>query len=142
MAAVANMFAAFAQIIVKVGMEQAVEVVANQSPFAQIREQDPEYFDLQLKWMKRQNGPAIAVAMRGLVNGPPLPLERFPEIEAPAFVIAHPDDPIHPLSSVELLESTLRKCEVFLAPSSAFYRQHPEAVAKTMRNFLSVRQAA
>ena len=90
-------------------------------------------------------GPPLVLA-HGLMgsiamNGPPLPLERFPEIEAPALVIAHPDDPIHPLSSVELLESTLRKCEVFLAPSSAFYRRQPEALAKVMRDFLSVRQA-
>ncbi len=33
------------------------------------------------------------------------------------------------------------RMQVFLAPGSAFYRQQPEAVAKAIRDFLSVRQA-
>lgn len=141
-AVVGGVYLAFAGLIEKVGMEQAADTVTNLYPFTEIRKDDPQYYEMLVYWMKRQNGPGVVAAIRGLMASAPLPVERFPEIKAPALIICHPNDPIHPLESAEMLKATLPSAELFRVPSQTFYRERPEEVAAAIKQFLGVRQPA
>ena len=72
----------------------------------------------------------------GVVNGPDLPEERFGEIKAPALIIAHPDDEIHPLTSAQRLHEAVSGSRLVVAPERLYYTLHREEMAQIVRDFL------
>jgi pimeloyl-ACP methyl ester carboxylesterase len=85
-----------------------------------------------------QRRETIVPAIRGLLRErDPLPTGRFGEIAKPTLVFAHPDDPIHPLASAELLRKTLPRVRVEVAPSPTHWQEHPGLVAREAAAFVS-----
>ena len=84
-----------------------------------------------------QRRESIVPAIRGLLRErDPLPLERFGEIGAETLVFVHPSDPIHPLGSGELLEKTLPRASVRVAPSTTYWQEHAEIVTREVAAFV------
>ena len=92
-------------------------------------------FDLRA-FLAMQRRRAIVAAIRGLLReGAPIPIERFGEIQQPALVLTHPDDPIHPLSSGELLHARLPHAKLAVAPSATYWQENPEALTHVVAAF-------
>jgi pimeloyl-ACP methyl ester carboxylesterase len=84
-----------------------------------------------------QRRASVVPAIRGLLRErDPLPMERFQEIAHQTLVFVHPGDPIHPLGSGELLEKTLPRASVRVAPSTTYWQEHPEIVAREVAAFV------
>jgi pimeloyl-ACP methyl ester carboxylesterase len=84
-----------------------------------------------------QRGAGIVPAIRGLLRErDPLPTERFHEIGHETLVFVHPGDPIHPLGSGELLEKTLPRASVRVAPTTTYWQEHPEVVTREVAAFV------
>jgi pimeloyl-ACP methyl ester carboxylesterase len=71
------------------------------------------------------------------VNGPALPVERFAEIRAPALIIAHPDDEMHPSASAEVLHECIAGSRLVMAPDALYYSVHREEMAQLIKDFLN-----
>jgi len=95
---------------------------------------DPE-FDLAA-FLGAQRRAAIVPAIRGLLlRGLPLPTHRYGEVQQPALVLTHPDDPIHPLASGEMLHERMPHARLAVAPTRAYWEERPEALAHVVAAF-------
>ena len=130
-------FDGLAMLIERDGLEAAVNVAVNLPPISDYRETDPERFEWMRQWLLSQNATSLVPAIRGVIDGPPVPYERFPEIEAPTLIIAHEGDPIHPISSAELARQTIRGSRLVTAPDPLYWGLHREEMAGTIKDFLS-----
>jgi pimeloyl-ACP methyl ester carboxylesterase len=83
--------------------------------------------DLQ-SFFAGQRRAAIVPAIRGLLGGPQIPVDRLGEIAHPALVLTHPDDAIHPLSSGELLHERMPHARLAVAPTATYWDEHPDAL--------------
>lgn len=137
MGPVSQMFGGFATMIESAGLERAVEVAMELPQWAPLRESDPQRYEWMRGWLLSQNAEAMVYAIRGLLQGPSLPEERFGEIRAPALILAHPDDDIHPLSSAQWLHETLGGSRLVVAPSMLYFEEHPEEMMGIVGDFLS-----
>lgn len=131
-----QMFLAFAAAIEALGLEKAVELAMGLPQFQALREADPEEFEWTRGWLLSQNPEAVVVAIRGLLDGPPLPAERFGEITARTLIVAHPDDEIHPVSSARLLQRSIPDSSLVVAPTMTYYQENPEELASVIDGFL------
>jgi pimeloyl-ACP methyl ester carboxylesterase len=96
-----------------------------------------------LSFLASQRRASVVPAIRGLLRErDPLPTARFPEIVQETLVFVHPDDPIHPLASGELLEKTLPRARVRFAPTATHWQQHPEIVTSEVAAFVRGGSAA
>ncbi len=136
MAPVQQMFLAFAAAIEALGLEKAVELAVALPRFQELRETNPQEFEWTRDWLLSQNPKSIVPAIRGLLDGPPLPAERFGEIKVPTLVVAHPDDEIHPLSSARLIERSIADCTLVVAPTMTYFREKPQELAAAFEDFL------
>jgi 3-oxoadipate enol-lactonase len=134
---VSQMFGAFATLIESAGLERAVEVVMALPQWAPLRETNPQQYEWMRGWLLSQNAESIVYAMRGLLQGPSLPEERFAEIRAPALILAHPDDDIHPLASARWLHETIPGSRLVVAPSMLYFQEHPDEMMRIVADFLS-----
>jgi pimeloyl-ACP methyl ester carboxylesterase len=136
MAPVREMFLAFAAAIEALGLEKAVELAMGLPQFQVLREDNPQEFEWTRGWLLSQNPEAVVPAIRGLLDGPPLPAERFGEITARTLIVAHPDDEIHPLSSARLLQRSIPDSSLVVAPTMTYYRENPQELAGVIEGFL------
>jgi len=142
MAPVQQMFLAFAALIEAQGLEKAVEIAMGLPRFQELREANPQEFQWTKSWLLSQNPQAVVPAIRGLLGGPPLPAERFGEIRAPALIVGHPDDDIHPLTSAKALHGAIEGSKLVVAPTMTYYRENPEELAGIIERFLLENGAA
>ena len=126
-----------ATLIESAGVEQAAEIVMQLPDFAMLKESDPAQFALMRDWLRSQNPASVVQAIRGLLFGPALPDERFGEITAPALIVAHPGDPIHPLSSAERLHEAIAGSRLVVARDQNYYREHHDELVETVAAFLA-----
>lgn len=131
-----QLFGGFATLIETVGLDAALEVAMQLPAFADLRESQPREYQLMREWLLSQRPRAVVRAVRGLLNGPPLPEGRFAEIEAPTLIVAHPDDPIHPQSSAEKLHEAIAGSRLVLAPEQGYYREHRDELMELVAAFL------
>ena len=131
-----QMFLGFAAAIEALGLEKAVELAMALPQFQTLRETNPQEFEWTQAWLLSQNPQAIVPAIRGLLDGPPLPAERFGEISARTLIVAHPDDEIHPLRSARLLQQSILGSQLVVAPTMTYYRENPHELANTIEEFL------
>ena len=131
-----------ATLIESAGVEQAAEIVMQLPDFAMLKESDPAQFALMRDWLRSQNAASVVQAIRGLLFGPALPDERFGEITAPALIVAHPGDPIHPLSSAERLHDAIAGSRLVVARDQNYYREHGDELVETVARFLAGEAAA
>jgi pimeloyl-ACP methyl ester carboxylesterase len=131
-----QLFNGFATLIETQGIEKAVEVAMQLPQFAELKDAQPEEYAEVRDWLLSQRSRAVVPAIRGLLNGPPLPENRFREIEAPALIVAHPDDPIHPQSSGERLHADIAGSRLIVAPEAMYYQEHHDELLEAIAAFL------
>lgn len=84
-----------------------------------------------------QRRPAIVAAIRGaLLDAPQLPLHRLADIEHPTLILTHPDDPLHPLASGELLHERMPHAKLAVAPTPSYWVAHRDALAHVIASFV------
>jgi 3-oxoadipate enol-lactonase len=131
-----QLFCGLASLIEGVGVEQAAEIVMQLPQFAELKESDPKQHALTREWLRTVHPKATPFAIRGLLNGPALPEERFGEIHVPALIVAHPADPIHPTSTAEKLHEAIAGSQLVMAPSMNHFREHHNELIDTIAAFL------
>lgn len=88
-------------------------------------------------FLAAQRRASIVPAIRGLLlDRPQMPAERFGEIAHPTLILTHPDDPIHPLASGELLHERLRHAKLAVAPSQTYWSESPDALTHVVSAFV------
>ncbi len=131
-----QLFCGLASLIEAVGREQAAEIVMQLPQFAELKDGDPKQHDLMREWLRTVHPQATPFAIRGLLNGPALPLERFAEVRVPTLIVAHPDDPIHPVSTAEKLHEAIAGSKLVMAPNMNHYRTHHAELLEAIEAFL------
>jgi len=86
-------------------------------------------------FLSRQRRAAIVPAIRGVLGNPLMPVERFSEIAHPALILTHPDDPIHPLASGEILRERMPHARLAVAPSATYWQEHPAELSALVAAF-------
>ncbi len=131
-----QVFGALATLIESMGVEQAIEAVMQLPEYTALRNSDPAQYELMRDWLLSQYPRAVIYAIRGLLHGPPLPEERFGEIRAPALIVAHPDDSVHPQSTAERLHEAIAGSRLIVAPDQHYYREHHGELVEIVAAFL------
>jgi pimeloyl-ACP methyl ester carboxylesterase len=131
-----TMLGGLATLIESLGLEKAAEIAVQLYKQAAPQEMTPEEVEWMKQWLLGLNPESIVSAIRGVVNGPDLPEERFGAIKAPALIIAHPDDEIHPLTSAQRLHDAVSGSRLVVAPERLYYTLHREEMAQIVRDFL------
>ena len=111
---------------------RVVAAVARRIPTAD----GPALVDLALDTVRQDPGPSSAV-LQGLFFGrtaPPKDRRRL--IEAPALVIGHDRDPVHPFSDADALINELRDARLLRADSILELRLEPERLTGEIAAFL------
>jgi pimeloyl-ACP methyl ester carboxylesterase len=84
-----------------------------------------------------QRRASIVPAIRGLLfDGPGLPTQRFAEIQHQTLILTHPDDPIHPLASGELLYERLPHARLAVAPTARYWDENADALTHVVAAFV------
>ena len=96
----------------------------------------PFMAELVLDWMAQDPGPSGAV-LRGILFGRTAPdREVRLTFEAPALVIGHPRDPMHPFSDAGMLAAELPNGRLIDANSIGELRVSPERLTRTIAAFV------
>jgi pimeloyl-ACP methyl ester carboxylesterase len=131
-----QVFCGLASLIDAVGREKAAEIVMQLPQYTELKASDPKQYELMRDWLSTVHPIATPFAIRGLLNGPALPEERFAEIGVPTLIVAHPDDPIHPTSTAEKLHASITGSQLVMAPSMNHFREHHNELLDTVSGFL------
>jgi pimeloyl-ACP methyl ester carboxylesterase len=92
--------------------------------------------DLRTFWAGQRRA-AVVPAIRGLLFDPQqLPTERFGEIGQSALILTHPDDPVHPLESGDLLYAAMPHARLAVAPTATYWEEHAEALTHVIAAFV------
>jgi pimeloyl-ACP methyl ester carboxylesterase len=88
-------------------------------------------------FLASQRRASVVPAIRGLLFDPPqLPTARFSEITKPALILTHPDDPIHPLASGDLLYERMPHARLAVAPTATYWQENPDALTHVVSAFV------
>jgi pimeloyl-ACP methyl ester carboxylesterase len=111
---------------------RVVAAVARRVPTAD----GPTLLDLALDTVRQDPGPSSAV-LQGLFFGRTAPpKDRRCLIEAPALIIGHDRDPVHPFSDADALLDELRDARLLRADSILELRLEPERLTGEIAAFL------
>ena len=100
------------------------------------RQAVPFLAELVLDWVAQDPGPSGAV-LQGILFGRTAPdREARQGIQAPALVIGHPRDPLHPFSDADMLAAELPGGRLIDANSIAELRVHPERLTRKIAAFV------
>jgi pimeloyl-ACP methyl ester carboxylesterase len=96
----------------------------------------PFLLELWLDWISQDPGPSGAV-LQGIIFGRTAPnrAERR-TFDAPALVIGHPRDPIHPFSDADMLAAELPNARLIDANSIIELRTHPARLTARIAEFI------
>lgn len=125
-----------ATLIESLGLERAVDIAVRLYEEAAPEEYTPEMREWMRQWLLSQNPEGIVAAIRGVVNGPDLPVERLGDVRAPTLVVGQPGDEIHPLTSAERLHKAIGGSRLVVAPERMYYTLHREELGQIVRDFL------
>lgn len=111
---------------------RGVQAVARRVPRAPL----PLVAEIMIDWVSQDPGPSAAV-MQGLFFGRIAPhrSERR-TFDAPALVIGHPRDPIHPFSDADMLAAELPNGRLLNADSIVELRTRPERLTGEIAAFV------
>ncbi len=132
----AALFGGLALLIEGLGLKTAVETVLKLSPWADLKKTAPMMFTFLRHWLLSLNQQAVVPAIRGIAYGPALADEDFSRIQAETFLIAHPDDELHPVASAERLHNAIPNSQLVVAPDAFYYNMHRDELASTIQTFL------
>jgi pimeloyl-ACP methyl ester carboxylesterase len=92
--------------------------------------------ELALDWLSQDPGPSGAV-LQGILFGRAAPERPVRQgLQAPALVIGHPRDPVHPFSDADRLASELPKARLIDANSIIELRVRPERLTAKIAEFI------
>jgi pimeloyl-ACP methyl ester carboxylesterase len=92
--------------------------------------------DIGLDWVRQRPGPSLAV-LEGLLLGETAPhREQRRQIEAPALVVGHPLDPLHPFSDSGMLVEELPDARLVEAKSLLEWRTSPDRLDGELAAFV------
>ncbi|MBV9310341.1 MAG: alpha/beta hydrolase [Solirubrobacterales bacterium] len=96
----------------------------------------PLLLELTLDSLAQEPGPGGAV-LQGIIFGPTAPhRDQRCTFEAPALVIGHPRDPVHPFSDADMLAAELPNAELLAADSIIELRTRPERLTRSIAEFI------
>jgi pimeloyl-ACP methyl ester carboxylesterase len=78
---------------------------------------------------------AVVPAIRGFLSKPIDP-DRLARIEAPTLILTHPDDPVHPLRSGEILRARMPNAKLLVAPSQSHWEENREMLLQVVGSSL------
>jgi pimeloyl-ACP methyl ester carboxylesterase len=94
------------------------------------------YPDIGLDWVSRDPGPSAAI-LQGIFFGRTAPpREERKTFEAPALVLGHPRDVIHPFSDAKMLSEELPNAQLLEANSLYELRLRPQRLTNEIAAFL------
>jgi pimeloyl-ACP methyl ester carboxylesterase len=129
-----RMFGGLALLYQLLGTHVAARVVAALPPSRRLTTPDQRH-DLR-SFLSNQRRAAIVPAIRGLIFGPQIPLDRLGAIVQPAIVLTHPDDPIHPLASGTTLRERMPHAKLAVAPSPTYWDEHPDELTRLVAAYV------
>jgi pimeloyl-ACP methyl ester carboxylesterase len=92
--------------------------------------------DILLDWLRRDPDSSRAVLEGVLFGGAAPPREERKQIQQPALVIGHPNDPLHPFSDADLLVEEMRDARLVDANSILEWRLSPTRLNDELARFL------
>lgn len=111
---------------------KGVQTVARRVP----RRPLPLVAEIMVDWVSQDPGPSAAV-LQGLFFGRIAPhREQRRTFEAPALVIGHPRDPVHPFSDADMLAAELPNGRLLNADSIVELRMRPERLTGEIAAFV------
>lgn len=121
------------------GSERTARLVTLLPPARRAQREMPEN-DLR-SFFAAQRRETIVPAIRGLLGErDPIPVARLSSVPHETLVLAHPDDPIHPLASADALIERLPHARAVTAPDARWYAANPGAVTDLVADFLLARR--
>jgi pimeloyl-ACP methyl ester carboxylesterase len=100
------------------------------------RDRVPFLLELGLDWFSQDPGPSGAV-LQGIIFGRTAPhRSQRKTFEAPALVIGHPRDPVHPFSDADMLAHELPNARLIDANSIIELRVRPERLTAKIADFV------
>jgi pimeloyl-ACP methyl ester carboxylesterase len=94
------------------------------------------YPDIFLDWVSRDPGPSAAI-LQGIFFGRTAPpREERKTFEAPALILGHPRDVIHPFSDAKMLSEELPNAQLLEANSLYELRMRPQRLTNEIAAFL------
>ena len=115
--------------------EPAMKVVARAARLVP-RQAVPFTVELVLDWIAQDPGPSGAV-LQGILFGRTAPERAVRQtLEAPALVIGHPRDPLHPFSDADMLAAELPNGRLIDANSIIELRVSPERLTGKIAEFI------
>jgi pimeloyl-ACP methyl ester carboxylesterase len=129
-----RMFGGLALLYQLFGTHVAASLVAALPPPRRLTTSDQRH-DLR-SFLANQRRAAIVPAIRGLLFGPEIPLDRLNAITHPAIVLTHPDDPIHPLASGTILQERMPHARLAVASSPAYWDERPDELTRLVAAYV------
>jgi pimeloyl-ACP methyl ester carboxylesterase len=128
--------AAFTPLLFALTFGEPVMKVIAQGARKVPRSRVPFLLTLGLDWFAQDPGPSGAV-LQGIIFGRTAPhrTERR-TFEAPALVIGHPRDPVHPFSDADMLAAELPNARLIDANSIIELRTHPARLTAKIAEFV------
>jgi pimeloyl-ACP methyl ester carboxylesterase len=115
--------------------EPAMKVLARAARWVP-RQAVPFVAELVLDWIAQDPGPSGAV-LQGILFGRTAPERAVRQtFEAPALVIGHPRDPLHPFSDADMLAAELPAARLIDANSIIELRVSPERLTRKIAAFV------
>jgi pimeloyl-ACP methyl ester carboxylesterase len=100
------------------------------------RERVPFLLEIGLDWISQDPGPSGSV-LQGILFGRTAPDHTTRQtFDAPALVIGHPRDPVHPFSDADMLAGELPSAQLLYASSIVELRTRPERLTKKIAEFV------
>jgi len=84
---------------------------------------------------------AVVPALRGFLSKPIDP-DSLSSIQAPTLILTHPDDPLHPLRSGEILRARMPYAKLLVAPSRSYWQTNRATLTQVVRASLMGRPVA
>jgi pimeloyl-ACP methyl ester carboxylesterase len=81
--------------------------------------------------LSSQRTRAVVPAIRGFLSEPIEP-DSLARIEAPTLILTHPDDPLHPLRSGEILRARMPHAKLLVAPSRSHWEENREMLLQVV----------
>lgn len=84
-----------------------------------------------------QRRASVVPAIRGLLFDPPgLPVDRFSEIQQQTLILTHPDDPVHPIESGDVLYEKMPHARLAVAPTASYWQENADALTHVVSAFV------
>jgi pimeloyl-ACP methyl ester carboxylesterase len=134
--AVAACAAAFAPLLLGLTLGAPLMGVVSRAARIVPRDRVPFVLELGLDWIAQDPGPSGAV-LGGILFGRTAPPRRDRlGFDAPALIIGHPRDPIHPFSDADMLAAELPNARLLDATSILELRTNPARLMAQIAEFV------